>query len=42
MASIPEDDKFYLENISPRSRVYRALADTLIRQPLCEEKRRKV
>lgn len=40
-ASIPEDDKFFLENVSPKSRAYRGLAQVVIELPFRENKRKK-
>ncbi len=40
-ASIPEDDKFFLQNVSPKSRAYRGLAETVIELSLREFKRKK-
>ncbi len=40
-ASIPEDDKFFLENVSPKSRAYRALAELVIELPFKEKKGEK-
>ncbi len=40
-ASIPEDDKFYLDNVNPKSRTYRALAELVEELPFRENKRKK-
>ncbi len=39
--SIPEEDKFFLENVSPRSRAYKALTELIIELPFRETKRKK-
>ena len=39
--SIPEEDKFFLENVSPRSRAYRALTELIIELPFREAKRKQ-
>ncbi len=41
-ASIPEEDKFFLDNISPKSRAYRALAELVIDLPFRENKKESV